>query len=110
MNRERYQALSVVENEELQLNDEYKTELRAEDVARILQSPHEMQLALPHLKTPAEISAHNLLAMYTHEHGDAEFAMADEQSQDHIFSTSPREIRSTQPAKAARRVSFTWVC
>lgn len=110
VNAELYQALSVVESEELELNDEYKTELRAEDVTRILESPHEIQLALPHLKTPVEVDAHKLLAKYTHGHGDSEFAEADEQSQDHVFAASPREIRATQPTKEASRVSFTWSC
>lgn len=82
-----------MENEELQLNDEYKTELQAADVARILGVPHEIQLALPHMKSAAEIDAHKLLTTYTLEHGDAEFAKADEQSQDHLFFAPAGEVR-----------------
>ncbi|CAM9506461.1 unnamed protein product [Ectocarpus fasciculatus] len=85
INADLYTALSVVEKEELQLNDEYKTELTREDVARILGLPHEIQLALPQMKSAAEIDAHKLLTTYTLEHGDAEFAKANEQSQDHLF-------------------------
>lgn len=81
VNKELYNSLSVVEHEELQLNDEYKTELRAEHVARILELPHEIQLSLPHLASQAEVEAHGLLMKYTHEHGDAEFSKADEGSQ-----------------------------
>lgn len=93
INKHLYKALSVVENEEMQLNDEYKTELQADDVTRILGLPHEIQLALPHMKSSAEVHAHKLLTTYTLEHGDAEFAEADEQSQDHLFSTMPSEVR-----------------
>lgn len=82
-----------MENEELQLNDEYKTVLQAEDVARILALPHEIQLALPHLKSAAEVDAHKLLTTYTLEHGDVEFAKADEQSQDHLFFTPSGKVR-----------------
>lgn len=81
VNRPLYDSLSVVEHEELELNDEYKTELRAEDVTRILGLPREIQLSLPHLLSPTEIEAHRLLLAYTHEHGDAGFAKADEDSQ-----------------------------
>lgn len=81
-----------MEKEELQLNDEYKTELQAEDVARILALPHEIQLALPHMKSATEVDAHKLLTTYTLEHGDAEFAKADEQSQDHVFFASSGEV------------------
>lgn len=91
INPDLYTALSVVEKEELQLNDEYKTELTREDVARILGLPHEIQLALPQMKSAAEIDAHKLLTTYTLEHGDAEFAKADEQSQDHL-SLAPEVI------------------
>lgn len=105
VNREKYKALSVLENEELQLNDEYKTEHREEDVARILQLPHEIQLALPHLKSPAEIDAHKLLATYTLEHGDAYFAKVDEQSQDQFFATASSRAQSTpvsvEPSQAS---------
>lgn len=81
LNEELYNSLSAVEQEELQLNDEYKTQLRAENVARILELPHEIQLSLPHLASQAEIEAHGLLMKYTHEHGDAEFSKADEGNQ-----------------------------
>lgn len=91
-----YKALSAVENEELQLNDEYKTELRAEDVDRILGLPREIQLALPHLKSASEVEAHKLLTTYTLEHGEAEFAKADEQSQDHMFFVPSGEVRSAR--------------
>lgn len=80
------ESLSVVEREEIHLNDEYKTILQAEDVTRILELPHEIQLCLPHLNSPAEVEAHRLLTTYTHEHGDAEFAKADEYSQDEQFT------------------------
>lgn len=89
-----YKALSAVEHEELQLNDEYKTELRAEDVDRILELPREIQLALPHLKSASEVEAHKLLTTYTLEYGEAEFAKADKQSQDHMFFAPSEEVRS----------------
>lgn len=82
-----------MENEELELNDEYKTELRAEDVVRILGLPREIQLALPHLRSASEVEAHKILTTYTLEHGEAEFAKADEQSQDMFFVPSG-EVRS----------------
>lgn len=82
VNRPLYDSLSPVELEELQLNDEYKTELRAEDVTRILGLPREIQLSLPHLSSPAEIEAHRLLVTYTHEQGDADFTKVGEDGQD----------------------------
>lgn len=85
-----------MENEELQLNDEYKTDLRAEDVNRILGLPREIQLALPHLKSASEIEAHKLLTTYTLEHGEAQFAKTDEQSQDHLFVIPSGEVRSAR--------------
>ena len=85
-----------MENEELQLNDEYKTQLQAEDVDRILKLPREIQLALPHLKSASEVEAHKLLTTYTLEYGEAEFAKADEQSQDHMFSVPSGEVRSAR--------------
>ena len=106
MNREQYRAHSVLENEELQLNDEYKTEHRGEDVARILQLPHEIQLALPHLRSPAEIDAHKLLATYTHEHGDAFFAKIDEESQDQLFSPASSRPQSTPVSVEQSQVSL----
>lgn len=93
INKDLYRELSAVENEELQLNDEYKTQLKAEDVKRILGLPPEIQLALPHMKSAAEVDAHRLLTTYTLEHGDAEFAKADEQSQDHLFPVSFGAVR-----------------
>eukprot|EP00752_Nemacystus_decipiens_P001471 g1447.t1 len=95
INKDLYEALSAVENEELQLNDEYKTELRAEDVDRILELPREIQLALPHLKSVSEVEAHNLLITYSLECGEAEIAKADEQSQDHMFSVSAGETNTS---------------
>lgn len=82
VNREQYDSLPVVEREELLLNDEYETELRAEDVIRILKLPHEIQRSLPHLESPTEVDAHRLLVTYTHELSDADFARADAQRQD----------------------------
>lgn len=95
INKDSYKALSAVENEELQLNDEYKTELRAEDVNRILGLPREIQLALPHLMSASEVEAHKLLTTYTLEHGEAEFAKADEQSQDGMCVPSG-QVRSAR--------------
>lgn len=108
INREKYKALSVLENEELELNDEYKTEHRGEDVARILKLPHEIQLALPHLKSPAEIDAHKLLATYTLERGDAYFAKVDEESQDHLFATCSSRAQSTLVPVEPSQVSLAW--
>lgn len=85
-----------MENEELRLNDEYKTDVQAEDVNRILGLPREIQLALPHLKSASEVEAHRLLTTYTLEHGEAEFAEADEKSQDHMFFVPSGEVRSTR--------------
>lgn len=93
INKDLYRELSAVEKEELQLNDEYKTQLKEEDVRRILGLPREIQLALPHMKSPAEVDAHKLLTTYTLEHGHVEFAKADEQSQDHLFHVSSGEVR-----------------
>lgn len=93
INKESYKGLSAVENEELQLNDEYKTDLRAEDVNRILELPREIQLALPHLRSASEVHAHKILTTYTLEHGEAEIAKADEQSQDHMFVVRSGEVR-----------------
>lgn len=109
INREQYKALSVLENEELELNDEYKTEHRGEDVARILELPHEIQLALAHLHSPAEIDAHKLLTTYTLEHGDAYFAKVDEESQDHLFATSSGRAQSTPVPVESSQVS-EFVC
>lgn len=106
INREKYKELSVLENEELELNDEYKTEHRGEDVARILELPHEIQLALPHLKSPAEIDAHKLLATYTLERGDAYFAKVDEESQDHLFDTCSSREQSTPVPVEPSQASF----
>ncbi|CAM9559381.1 unnamed protein product [Scytosiphon promiscuus] len=93
INRALYSALSAVEHEELQLNDEYKTGFTSEDVARLLRLPLEIQLALPHLRSAAEIVAHKLLMAYTLEHGEEEFVRADEQSQDHIFFAPAARVR-----------------
>lgn len=87
-----------METEELQLCDDYKTELRAEDVERILGLPREIQLALPHLKSAPEVEAHKLLTTYTLEYGEVEFAKADEQSQDHMFFVPSGEVRSAYAA------------
>lgn len=78
---------------ELQFSDEYTTDLQADDVIRILQLPEEIQLALPHLRSRAEIDAHKLLTKYTHgrsrrdshDPDQAEVALADELSQDCCF-------------------------
>lgn len=108
INKEQYKALSVLENEELELNDEYKTEHRGEDVARIMELPHEIQLALAYLKSPAEIEAHKLLTTYTLEHGDAYFAKVDEESQDHLFATCSSRAQSTPVPVEPSQVSFVW--
>lgn len=102
VNGQLYTGLSIMENEELQLNDGYRTELSAEDVSRILRLPHEIELALPHLKSPAEVDAHKLLTMYTHEHGEADFAKVDERSQDHHIvdpSSGPHSVHGPKEAK-----------
>lgn len=103
------ESLSIVEREEIHLNDEYKTELQAEDVSRILQLPHEIQLCLPHLRSPAEVDAHRLLTTYTHENGDAELALADEHSQDKDFalnSSTTSAIGYTPPVSLNAQQRF----
>ncbi|CAM9212499.1 unnamed protein product, partial [Hapterophycus canaliculatus] len=100
INRQLYNALSAVEHEELQLNDEYKTGFSGEDVTRILGLPHEIQLALPHMRSAAELDAHKLLTTYTHGHGEEKFVKADEQSQDNIVFAPSREVSSpTSPSR-----------
>lgn len=106
MNKELYMALSVPEKEELQLDDQYKTELRVEHVARLLNLPHEIQLALPHMESPGEIDAHKLLTTFTLEHGEADFAKADEQSQDHLFVTPSSCAHSTPQSQKQNQVSL----
>lgn len=95
MNREIYIDIFVPGSEErlieLQLDDEYRTDLQAEDVVRILQLPEEIQLALPHLRSRAEIDAHKLLTKYTHGRRDppdpdqVEIVIGDELNQDCCF-------------------------
>ena len=101
VNKEAYAVLSVEEREELQLNDEYKTELQTNDVTRILKLPEKIQLALPHLRSPAEIEAHKLLVTYTHGRGAAYLAQIDKYSQDscvHVFSGAERPSKEMEEA------------
>lgn len=86
VNKAAYDSLSLVECEELHLDDKYKTELNAENVARILQLPHEIQQCMSYLKSPAEVHAHGLLNAYTYGRGDVYFSEKDKQSQDTLYS------------------------
>uniref|UniRef100_A0A6U5KZ95 Uncharacterized protein n=1 Tax=Corethron hystrix TaxID=216773 RepID=A0A6U5KZ95_9STRA len=56
---------------------DYRTDLEAATVRRLLALPCEIQRALPHLNSPAEAEAHELLSRYTFECGADYFQERD---------------------------------
>jgi hypothetical protein len=83
INHEEYLHVSELEAEEMKYDEEYKTTLTAEDVQRLLVLPPFVQLALPFLRSAAEIAAYVALQHFTFERGkqkqiDADLKSCDE--------------------------------
>ncbi|KAF0697015.1 Aste57867_12289 [Aphanomyces stellatus] len=72
-----YVTLPEADIQEMRLDPLYHTELTAVQVARLLTLPPRINLALPFLKSTAEIHAHGLLRQYTRGDGEAVFNSLD---------------------------------
>ncbi|ETV92340.1 hypothetical protein, variant 1 [Aphanomyces invadans] len=74
---EHYLSLPEQDIEEMRRNPHYQTSLTAAHVQRLLQLPERINLALPFLKSSAEIHAHKLLRQYTKGDGEGVFNAKD---------------------------------
>ncbi|KAH9064673.1 hypothetical protein Ae201684P_003460 [Aphanomyces euteiches] len=70
LNPELYLRLSEHDSQEMRVDPLYKTTLTRADVERLLNLPERIHLALPFLKLPAEIHAHQLLREYSKDDGE----------------------------------------
>ncbi|CAK4706908.1 unnamed protein product [Aphanomyces euteiches] len=70
LNPELYLRLSEHDSQEMRVDPLYKTTLTRADVERLLNLPERIHLALPFLKLPAEIHAHQLLREYSKGDGE----------------------------------------
>lgn len=87
LNPQLYHHVTVAEAEEMRWDTLYYTRLDREDIVRVLSLPSQVQLALPFLHTPDEVSAHELLARFTSGFSLNHFARLDMNSQDLCITT-----------------------
>lgn len=83
-----YDKVPEREMEEMKFDKDYQTDLLKQDLNRILTLPARIELALPFLKSQAEVKAHELLRKYTFGDGEEEFKSRDREFSGHPIKSS----------------------
>jgi len=109
MHPELFENVPLMEAEQMRFDEDYQTDLSAEDLARIDNLPHNVALALPYLPTRVEVEAHRLLNKYTRGLDDDTFRDADARTpvlpHDSVTPLSPEEAEALELVRRAEEAT-----
>ena len=98
-----YAHVTEAEAEQMKFDPAYAALVRLEDIYRIVALPCQLQLALPFLFTQAEIDAHRVLSLFTHEQGEPYFRHLDKTGKPPDFEKDDLSDLATASSSSQRR-------